>query len=170
MLTAIWRKLNPEKMMKIHARNRQFYKENSEMMRERKRLWYSGSDKAKTTAKRWYAKNRKRLSAAAREIRRNYPDKVRDGYLRRHFGISLSEYNELMSAQGGRCCICKNKFGVGVFAHLDHNHEHRYVRSILCSRCNQGLGMFRESADILMTAIAYLDFYRTHEEKNNAAI
>jgi hypothetical protein len=40
---------------------------------------------------------------------------------------------------------------------IDHNHETGEIRGILCSRCNTGLGMFRDSPDLLRAATAYLD-------------
>ncbi len=40
--------------------------------------------------------------------------------------------------------------------HLDHDHEHGHIRGLLCIRCNQGLGQFREDPSRLLRAVVYL--------------
>jgi len=41
--------------------------------------------------------------------------------------------------------------------HVDHNHTTGIVRGILCSKCNQGIGLFMENKNILKSAIEYLE-------------
>lgn len=72
-----------------------------------------------------------------RQWRRNHPDNARNSYLKYAYGITLNEYNALLDAQDFKCAICgkpaKNeKKNLGV----DHNHKTKYVRGLLCSRCN----------------------------------
>jgi hypothetical protein len=40
---------------------------------------------------------------------------------------------------------------------VDHNHETGALRGLLCCDCNQALGKFQDSRDILLKAIRYLD-------------
>jgi hypothetical protein len=40
---------------------------------------------------------------------------------------------------------------------LDHCHKHGGNRGYLCNTCNSGLGMFRDSPEVLRKAIAYLE-------------
>lgn len=68
-----------------------------------------------------------------------------------------SEFDALLSEQGGCCAICgihfldaKNKFRV------DHNHETLQIRGLLCQHCNSGLGFFKDSPTRLAMAIEYL--------------
>lgn len=56
----------------------------------------------------------------------------------------------------GYCGCCNDPLKIED-AHMDHNHDTGKVRSVLCHRCNVGLGMFQENVDKLKRAIAYLE-------------
>jgi hypothetical protein len=76
----------------------------------------------------------------------------------RHAGREKINKHELMARQNGRCAMCdlsvafNGNYGG---AHIDHNHETRKVRGILCHRCNKGLS-FVEDEVFLTQALAYL--------------
>ena len=61
--------------------------------------------------------------------------------------------DNLYHQQGGLCVICKTN----PIKHVDHDHERGLVRGLLCGQCNVGLGMFRDNALILSSAIQYLE-------------
>lgn len=84
----------------------------------------------------------------------------RDYQLLRKFGLTREEYDRMLAGQGGCCAICgstdtgsKNK---GQFS-VDHDHVSGKVRGLLCTRCNTGLGLFRDSCEFLGKAITYLE-------------
>mgnify|MGYP001588323314 CR=1 FL=1 len=75
----------------------------------------------------------------------------------KRYGISIEEYCALLSAQGGGCAICGlNPNEEGRKLSTDHDHVSGRVRGILCTRCNSGIGMFRDRPDLLALAIRYL--------------
>ena len=73
------------------------------------------------------------------------------------YGITLEQYDQMLESQGGVCAICATDTpgGMGRFP-VDHCHESGVVRGLLCTLCNQGLGAFKDSPDLLLNAIAYL--------------
>lgn len=81
------------------------------------------------------------------------------------YGITLEEYEALLTAQGGVCFICRTKPRKVRLA-VDHDHRccpkgkscGRCVRGLLCKRCNRNLlGSAHDDTAILRRAIEYLD-------------
>ena len=109
------------------------------------------------------AEYRERAKQQARENNKRNPHTKRNGRLKADFNITLEEYNALLEKQGGACAICGTKeTGVqepGKREHsmyVDHDHATGAVRGLLCSRCNFGLGQFRDDPKLLLRAVAYL--------------
>ena len=82
--------------------------------------------------------------------------------LKKTYGISLDEYNELLSKQKGKCAICgvnnngKYRNKPRAFA-VDHCHITGKIRGLLCSDCNTGIGLLKDNVNILQYAIKYLN-------------
>lgn len=81
----------------------------------------------------------------------------RKSMLMLRYGMTVQQFDTLLEEQGGRCAICRTDEpgGRGTW-HVDHNHETGSIRGLLCWRCNQGLGYFRDSPYSLTAAVAYL--------------
>jgi hypothetical protein len=78
--------------------------------------------------------------------------------LRRHYGITVDEYEWLLSAQGGVCKICrKPETGRRKSLSVDHCHASDRIRGLLCDRCNRGIGLLRDDLIVLTAAVAYLE-------------
>lgn len=81
-----------------------------------------------------------------------------DSYRVKQYGLSLEQFNALFARQGGCCRLClrhqlevpKQKL------QIDHDHVTGKVRGLLCAECNMGIGLLRESPEILARAIEYL--------------
>lgn len=85
------------------------------------------------------------------------PEKVRDSYYRKSYGISLEEYREMLEAQGHVCAICGCPESAGRKSlAVDHNPVTGNIRKILCHKCNAGLGHFDDSATRLEQAARYI--------------
>lgn len=55
----------------------------------------------------------------------------------RRYGLSITDYNDMLEKQSGRCAIC-GTYPTGRTKHLsvDHSHPTGKVRGLLCHRCN----------------------------------
>lgn len=72
------------------------------------------------------------------------------------YGLTVTEYESLLAAQGGLCGICKETCPSGRNLAVDHDHETGKVRGLLCTRCNPGLGYFRDDAERLRAALQWI--------------
>lgn len=73
---------------------------------------------------------------------------------RKKFGIGLDEYDRLFNAQNGVCAICKEQDTQKLA--IDHDHKTGDVRGLLCRACNTGIGLLKDDAQLLKSAIDYL--------------
>lgn len=72
--------------------------------------------------------------------------------LKQRYGITLEEYDIMFKNQNGKCIICNDTNDLCV----DHNHTTFKIRSLICRRCNIGLGAFKDNMILLEKAIEYL--------------
>lgn len=72
------------------------------------------------------------------------------------YGLSGDGYR-LLVEQHSSCAVCKSNEWGQRGPVIDHDHETGRVRGILCGRCNNALGLFRDDPSILASAIAYLN-------------
>lgn len=68
------------------------------------------------------------------------------------YNITPADYARMLSRQKGACAICRKAIRLTV----DHSHETKKVRGLLCDRCNLLLGHALESVSVLRAAIRYL--------------
>ncbi len=77
------------------------------------------------------------------------------------YGITEGGARYLMDKQRGCCPVCRETLGgiEGEWYHVDHSHVTGKVRGLLCSNCNTGMGMLKDSAEVCMRAATYLMCY-----------
>ena len=73
------------------------------------------------------------------------------------YGITPAQMVRMAEDQHGGCAICQTVPPVFTDLHIDHNHTTGEVRGLLCPTCNTALGMFRDSPEVLMRALEYLE-------------
>ena len=93
-----------------------------------------------------YAENpevRRKAIEAAREFQAKHPERWRGYRLKSIYGLTVAEYEAMVSAQDGACAICKTTLnGGGKRAPVDHDHVTGRIRGVLCVSCNTSLGRF----------------------------
>lgn len=88
----------------------------------------------------------------------HYNDARKDKMLRALYGIGLEDKKIMLDNQGGLCAICNKALKIGdSTTHVDHNHTTGLVRGVLCNHCNRLLGACFDNAEVLKSAIKYLD-------------
>ncbi len=102
--------------------------------------------------------NREKARIKALEFRKKNKGYQRKYDLKRVYNMSLSDYDDMLKAQGHRCKICltENAGGKHKKFYVDHCHKTGKVRGLLCTGCNLALGGFRDTIETLSRAILYL--------------
>jgi len=90
-------------------------------------------------------------------------DRVFDQSLRRLYGITLAQYNEMLGKQEHLCALCGEKPETDRRMHVDHDHVTGKIRALLCHHCNLLLGNAKDSVERLHQAIAYLERHACEE-------
>ncbi len=87
--------------------------------------------------------------------------RVRSSGLKRLYGISIDEYEQLSERQGHVCWICKGKVtSKNGNLLVDHSHKTGKIRGLLCTKCNAGIGGLGDSIEMLERAIDYLKHFK----------
>lgn len=128
-----WRLANPERAKAIQAR---YAKKHRDELREKSR--------------RWSKANHGR-----------YRDEKRRAHLRREFGLTIDQYEEMFTAQGGLCAICRHpethrRKNERHNLAIDHCHATGRVRGLLCNSCNRAIGLLKDSIELAQAAAEYL--------------
>lgn len=106
--------------------------------------------------------------AIARTVKwqKDNPERVKFKSLKSKYGIEKEEYLEKLSKQGGRCKIClefetdvDSRTGIVKSLSVDHNHETKQVRGLLCRQCNTSLGLLKEDPKRIQNMLNYLQEY-----------
>ena len=73
----------------------------------------------------------------------------REYWVNKKYGLTIEEYEDILQND---CAIC----GATEDMVLDHCHTTGDVRGCLCRTCNAGLGLFKDNAETVKKAEAYL--------------
>lgn len=80
----------------------------------------------------------------------------------------MDVYEQMEREQRHRCAICRtHKSEFARKLAVDHCHDTKKVRGLLCSRCNVGIGQFKESEKLLLAAIEYLQTHKGRKENGS---
>lgn len=69
------------------------------------------------------------------------------------YGLSLVQYEQMLSDQSGKCAICEQLMAPPC---VDHCHASGKIRALLCSGCNTALGGLKDSSALCFLAASYL--------------
>ena len=94
-----------------------------------------------------------------KRLAENYdPIKYQEQHLKRSYGITLNEYNQMLMKQNYCCRTCGTTEPGGKHGKfmVDHCHSTSKVRGLLCKSCNIALGEVKDNRQTLMNMLEYL--------------
>lgn len=122
------------------AYQREYRLRNRERIYERQRAWRAArGDQQRKYARDYYARNR---------------DRYRIYRLRTRYGAEAAEQIlALEKEQEDKCALCRKQAKRLV---VDHCHDSRRIRGLLCVRCNTALGALGDTEEAAQRLASYL--------------
>lgn len=134
------------KSEQIKAYHKEYNKKNKAALKEKRAAHYQDNKELHASrGKAWRAANQ---------------DKILEYGFKKAYGLTLSEYNAMFTAQDGKCKLCLGISADGRRLSVDHCHSTGKVRGLLCNSCNLALGMFKDNTSVLERAIDYVRRHR----------
>ena len=118
-----------------------------------------GSRGCRACRKAWHEKHPQSESQKQRSRlwgmmkRQSDPEYQRNADLWSYYRLRREEYDAKIIAQRNCCAIC------GILMEkpqVDHDHETKQVRDLVCRNCNLGIGHLRDDVSIAESLVAYL--------------
>ncbi|CAB4161120.1 Recombination endonuclease VII [uncultured Caudovirales phage] len=88
------------------------------------------------------------------ESRTQRAEKARWARIKKEYGLSELDVTQMLNEQNFQCEICNINIQNGY--HVDHCHATGKVRALLCQKCNQAIGLLRESESLFFKAAEYI--------------
>jgi len=149
-------------IQKHRDRCRKYREENREACLLAQREWRKNNkEKIKKYDSSWREKNKDKYKASQKKWKQKNKRKVLSDKLKRIYGISQDQYNDMLQSQGGVCAICSKECEINKRLSVDHCHNTGEIRGLLCSKCNTALGQMKDSIENLRKAADYLEKHQT---------
>ncbi len=145
-----------------------YYKENKQEINKKTTEYRNNNlTECRERIRNYYKENKEQVSKTSKQRYESLKDTVefqqqrKNSNLKLNYGIDLARYNDMLESQNYKCKICNTDFEINdksklYTAYVDHDHETNKVRGLLCTKCNQGLGLFQDNITNLKNAIQYL--------------
>lgn len=149
----------------IKASQKKYYEKHKDIIKDKSKA-YNSTEERKDYMVNYRESNKDKLNGHSRKYKKKPRSKKisKNGHLKRKFGITLDDYNNMLTEQGGKCMICKNtetsvenKTGNVKDLAVDHCHSTGKIRGLLCFRCNTTIGRFEDDIELLKSAIKYIE-------------
>jgi hypothetical protein len=147
----------------LYESNKKSKLKNKKSAAEYAKKYRSENEKEiKIYEKNYKLKNKDKITIQSKENYQENIEKRRWSRIKRIYGITEKEYNEMLNNQNNVCSIClqseRRKAHNGNVCNLsiDHNHKTGKIRGLLCHDCNVAIGHFDDNSETLERAIKYL--------------
>lgn len=141
---------------------REYYQAHKEICKARVKRYKQANPEKVQQWNKEHDKRRLDLVKARQERnhKRHYHERkgrIREGFLKRTYGITTVEYEALVAKQNGLCAICNQLPARDLRLAIDHDHITGKIRALLCNDCNLVLGHVENNIDLLPAMLDYLD-------------
>jgi hypothetical protein len=84
---------------------------------------------------------------------------IKSQNLKSWYGMTLDQWNQMFMDQKGCCAICEEHVSKLKTKELcvDHDHSTGEIRGLLCHSCNRGIGLLKDSPEILSKTLVYFN-------------
>ena len=110
-------------------------------------------------------------AAYMKAYREANPGRFRHAHMKSNYGLDDIDIEAMRKSQNNRCLMCfeeETRLKVGGdkprALSLDHNHDTKAPRALLCAQCNWAMGQFGDDLKRLRLAVTYLERF---EPANN---
>ena len=97
------------------------------------------------------------------EARKVYREKNKEliSIKKNRANATVDEFKKLFTEQDGKCAICfTHQSNLNRRIAVDHDHDTKKIRGLLCDKCNRAIGLLKDRIDILQNAITYLQKHK----------
>ena len=103
----------------------------------------------------YYNKNKDKIIQRTKNYSKKSEVKEKNNFRKKEkrYGITKNDFKNMQISQNNKCKICKKE---SFKLHIDHNHQTKKVRGLLCYNCNMAIGLLKENPEIFLNAIKYL--------------
>lgn len=92
------------------------------------------------------------------QLRAKRAEKAKWARIKKEYGLSQLDVVQMLHKQNHQCLICSINIKNGY--HIDHCHSTGKVRGLLCQKCNQAIGLLKESETLFFKAAKYIEDHR----------
>jgi hypothetical protein len=83
-------------------------------------------------------------------------DERRNEKLKKKYGITISDYKNLLASQDNKCNCCGERFTGPRTTHVDYRASTKKVMGLLCINCNLALSHLKESEEKVRALLDYI--------------
>ncbi len=112
-----------------------------------------------TKTMEWRTKNTEKYNKSQQNYSKANPEMRYGVQIKRRYGCTLEQYNQMLINQKGACYICQSLHNPAKKKgrlYVDHCHKTGKVRALLCHHCNCMLGYAKDNIEVLLKAVEYL--------------
>jgi recombination endonuclease VII len=143
--------------------NENYHANREDRLKQQKERYQKNRERYNARNRKYYKEHREEARQTAKAYIASHKKEIREHRLKRDYGISSEDYEQMLFEQKGLCAICNLPSDKPLY--IDHDHKTKKVRQLLCSKCNLALGYVNDCINILQSMIKYLKKHKQEKEK-----